>query len=74
MLYQESKPQSFQYDLILKAHETARQDGYIGTDDASLVERLGEDVKIVSGGKFNIKITLQEDLAVAKAIFDAGLV
>lgn len=67
-------PQAFQYDLILKAHETARSDGYVGTDDASLVERLGEDVKIIKGGKYNIKITKKEDLVVAKAIFDAGLV
>jgi len=67
-------PQAFQYDLILKAHETARRDGYVGTDDASLVERLGEDVKIINGGRFNIKITQKEDLAVAKAMFDAGLI
>jgi len=67
-------PQAFRFDLILKAHETARRDGYVGTDDASLVERLGEDVKIINGGRFNIKITKKEDLAIAKAIFDAGLV
>jgi len=67
-------PQAFRFDLILKAHETARQDGHIGTDDASLVERLGEDVKIINGGRFNIKITQKEDLAIAKAMFDAGLV
>ncbi|MDH3836514.1 MAG: 2-C-methyl-D-erythritol 4-phosphate cytidylyltransferase [Desulfobacteraceae bacterium] len=67
-------PQAFQYDLILKAHETARRDGYVGTDDASLVERLGADVKIINGSRFNIKITQKEDLAVAKAMFDAGLI
>ena len=67
-------PQVFRFDLILKAHETARRDGYVGTDDASLVERLGEDVKIINGGRFNIKITKKKDLAIAKAMFDAGLV
>lgn len=67
-------PQAFQYDIIIKAHETARRDGYVGTDDASLVERLGANVKIISGSKFNIKITKKEDLAVAKAMFDAGLI
>ena len=67
-------PQSFQYDLILKAHETARRDGYVGTDDASLVERLGENVKIINGGRFNIKITKKEDLGIAKAMFDARLI
>jgi len=67
-------PQAFRYDLILKAHETARRDGYVGTDDASLLERLGMDVKIISGSRLNIKITLKEDLAVARAFFDAGLI
>jgi 2-C-methyl-D-erythritol 4-phosphate cytidylyltransferase len=67
-------PQAFQYDLIMKAHERARRDGVIGTDDASLVERLGQNVKIINSSKFNIKITLKEDLAVAKALFDAALV
>ena len=67
-------PQAFQYELILKAHETARRDGYVGTDDASLVERLGKDVKIINGSRFNIKITNKEDFAVVKAMFDAGLI
>lgn len=67
-------PQAFRYDLILKAHEAAQRDGYIGTDDASLLERLGMDVKIINGSRFNIKITLKEDLAVARALFDAGLI
>jgi len=67
-------PQAFRYDLILKAHEAAQRDGYIGTDDASLLERLGMDVKIITGSRFNIKITLKEDLAVARALFDAGLI
>ncbi|MBW2573381.1 MAG: 2-C-methyl-D-erythritol 4-phosphate cytidylyltransferase [Deltaproteobacteria bacterium] len=60
---------TFRYGLIVKAHETARRDGYSGTDDASLVERLGKDVKIINGSKFNIKITTQEDLDVARAMF-----
>ena len=67
-------PQAFQYDLILKAHETARRYGYVGTDDASLVERLGGNVKIINGSRFNIKITNKEDFAVVKAMFDAGLI
>ena len=66
-------PQAFQYDIILKAHETARRDGYVGTDDASLVERLGEDVKIINGSRFNIKITKKEDLAIAKAMIDGNV-
>ena len=67
-------PQAFQYDLILKAHENAQRDGIVGTDDASLVERLGVGVKIISGSKLNLKITVKEDLAVANALFDALLI
>ena len=67
-------PQAFQYDLILKAHETARRYGYFGTDDASLVERLGANVKIINGSRFNIKITKKEDLAIAKAMLNGGLI
>jgi len=66
-------PQVFKYDLILKAHEAARRDGISGTDDASLVERLGIEVRIITGNKNNIKITTQEDLAVAQAIIEKGL-
>ena len=64
-------PQAFKYELIIKAHETARRDGYCGSDDASLVERLGKDVRIINGSKNNIKITVPEDLAIARAMFDA---
>ncbi|MFH1991625.1 MAG: 2-C-methyl-D-erythritol 4-phosphate cytidylyltransferase [Pseudomonadota bacterium] len=64
-------PQVFQYDLILKAHEIAREDGFSGTDDAQLVERLGIDVKIILGSKNNIKITTRQDLALAEAILTA---
>jgi 2-C-methyl-D-erythritol 4-phosphate cytidylyltransferase len=64
-------PQAFKYELIIRAHETAWQDGYMGSDDACLVERLGVGVKIINGSKNNIKITVREDLAVARAIFDA---
>jgi 2-C-methyl-D-erythritol 4-phosphate cytidylyltransferase len=67
-------PQAFRYSLIVKAHESARRDGYTGTDDASLVERLGKEVKIINGSKFNLKITTQEDLDVARAMFDLNAV
>jgi len=61
-------PQTFRYDLIKKAHEKAIRDGYRGTDDASLVERLGEPVKIICGSRTNIKITNPEDLEIAKSL------
>ena len=61
-------PQAFQLKLIQKAHETAKREGFKGTDDASLVERLGEVVKIIPGSRNNIKITNQEDLKLARAL------
>jgi 2-C-methyl-D-erythritol 4-phosphate cytidylyltransferase len=64
-------PQAFKYELIIRAHETARRDGYTGSDDASLVERLGVGVKIIRGSKNNIKITVREDLVIARAMLDA---
>ena len=55
--------------IIRAAHEQARQTGYLGTDDACLVERLGQEVRIVLGHRRNIKITTPEDLAIAEALW-----
>jgi 2-C-methyl-D-erythritol 4-phosphate cytidylyltransferase len=67
-------PQAFQYDLIRSAHEQAQLDGFEGTDDASLVERLGKAVKILRGSRVNLKITNKEDLILAQALLEkAGL-
>ncbi len=63
-------PQAFRYDLIKKAHDQARKDGYLGTDDASLVERLGGTVKILRGSRNNLKITTEEDLKIARALLE----
>ena len=64
-------PQAFKYELIMRAHQIARRDGYTGSDDASLVERLGKDVRIINGSKNNMKITVREDLVMARAMLDA---
>lgn len=61
-------PQAFHVSLVLRAHEQAQKDGYIGTDDASLVERIGGKVKIVEGDYRNIKLTTPDDLLFAEAI------
>lgn len=61
-------PQGFEYDLIRKAYSKAHEDGFYGTDDASLVERIGHPVKIIEGSLENIKITTPEDLIIAEAI------
>jgi 2-C-methyl-D-erythritol 4-phosphate cytidylyltransferase len=61
-------PQAFRYGLIRRAHDRARAEGYCATDDASLVERLGQTVKIVKGSRRNIKITVKEDLDLARLL------
>jgi 2-C-methyl-D-erythritol 4-phosphate cytidylyltransferase len=61
-------PQSFDLGLIIKAHVKAREEGFYGTDDASLVERLGIPVRIVEGSRFNFKITTPEDLIMGEAL------
>jgi 2-C-methyl-D-erythritol 4-phosphate cytidylyltransferase len=62
-------PQGFRYDLIVRAHAQAREDGFLGTDDAALVERMGIPVRVFPGSRFNIKITTPEDLILAEALF-----
>ena len=59
-------PQGFPVDMLVRAHERARRDGFSGTDDASLVERLGEPVEVVAGDSRNIKVTTPEDLVLAE--------
>ncbi|MFP3719632.1 2-C-methyl-D-erythritol 4-phosphate cytidylyltransferase [Niallia circulans] len=61
-------PQAFRVSILKEAHEMAIVDTYIGTDDASLVERLGQAVQIVEGNYDNIKLTTPEDLYFAEAI------
>jgi 2-C-methyl-D-erythritol 4-phosphate cytidylyltransferase len=61
-------PQCFAMDLLKKAYESALRDGFVGTDDASLVERLGVGVRIVEGSYDNIKITTHDDLDLAEMI------
>lgn len=61
-------PQAFRMPLLRRAHELAMKEGFLGTDDASLVERLGHDVIIIEGSYDNIKLTTPEDLFFADAI------
>jgi len=59
-------PQGFRYNLLWESHLSARKSHYLGTDEASLVERLGIPVRIVEGDYTNIKITTLEDLKAAR--------
>ncbi len=62
-------PQGFRKDILLRAYAKAEEDGFLGTDDASLVERLGLPVKVVKSEYGNIKITTPEDLVIAEALW-----
>jgi 2-C-methyl-D-erythritol 4-phosphate cytidylyltransferase len=64
-LWQTQTPQTFQATVIRRAYTKATEDGFVGTDDASLVERLGVKVHILPGSYTNIKITTPEDLILA---------
>lgn len=59
-------PQAFRRALLWEAHDKARRDGFRGTDDAVLVERLGAPVAMVPGAPENLKITTRDDLRIAR--------
>ena len=61
-------PQSFRRDIIVNAHKKAAEDGFSGTDDAVLAERMGCNIYLVEGSYENIKITTPEDLVFSEAI------
>jgi 2-C-methyl-D-erythritol 4-phosphate cytidylyltransferase len=62
-------PQVFRYDMLLDAHERSRQPA---TDDAALVERLGQEVRVFPGSPRNLKVTTPDDLALAEALLKLG--
>lgn len=59
-------PQAFRYALLKEAFDRAAEDGFQGTDESSLVERLGTKVKVLMGSDRNIKITKPSDLPLAR--------
>jgi len=67
-LWRVQTPQAFQYRLLKQAFKKAKKDSYYGTDEGSLVEYLGERVKIVPGSELNIKITRKEDLILGESL------
>lgn len=71
LLWLTQTPQAFRRDIIENAHRAAVRDGYRGTDDTSLVERLGIAVRMIRGDYGNIKITTPEDLVIAEALLAA---
>ncbi len=61
-------PQVFESTLLKEAHRKAEEEGFVGTDDAALVERLGMEVALVEGSPLTFKITTPEDLLIAEAL------
>jgi 2-C-methyl-D-erythritol 4-phosphate cytidylyltransferase len=72
-LWQVQTPQTFQVNVIKQAHSKAAEDAFVGTDDASLVERLGVKVHILPGAYTNIKITTPEDLWLANLFLKTNI-
>lgn len=65
-------PQGFTVGIIRKAHLAAQAAGFLGTDDASLVERMGHAVHLTLGDRRNIKLTTPEDMVMAGAFLDSS--
>lgn len=59
-------PQLFNKEQLVKAHEQAHHDGFVGTDDCSLIERNGGHIVVLPGDYKNIKVTTPEDLLIAE--------
>ena len=59
-------PQGFRREILLRAYEKATDENFLGTDDSSLVERLGVRIKIIDSSYDNIKVTTPEDIHVAE--------
>jgi 2-C-methyl-D-erythritol 4-phosphate cytidylyltransferase len=64
-------PQVFRYEVLRRAIEAARADGFAGTDESSLVERLDQtEISVVLGSERNIKITRPGDMDIARLFFE----
>jgi 2-C-methyl-D-erythritol 4-phosphate cytidylyltransferase len=62
-------PQVFRYDILTRAFQSARQDGFSATDEASMVERLDVEVSVVPGSDRNIKLTKPTDMELAHLFY-----
>ncbi len=67
-LWSVQTPQTFKYDLIIKAYRDGMEKKLFGYDDSTFIEYLGKKVKVIEGSPFNIKITTPEDLIIAKGL------
>lgn len=67
-------PQVFRTGIYRRAHAAALSDGFVGTDDSSLIERLGGRVMVVEGKRDNIKLTVPEDFLIISAAVRQALI
>jgi 2-C-methyl-D-erythritol 4-phosphate cytidylyltransferase len=67
-IWKAQTPAAFKTRVLKDAHERAAKEGFVGTDEAQLVERYGGIVRIVSGSRRNLKITWAEDFELAEAL------
>jgi len=67
-LWRIQTPQGFRLKLLRQAHEAAVRQRIQGTDDGTLVVRLGHPVRVIPGSKRNMKLTTAEDLEIAAAL------
>lgn len=67
-LWRAQTPQGFPRAILERAYQAARKDGFAGTDEAALVERIGEPIMLISDSSWNIKVTTPEDLELAELI------
>ena len=72
-IWRSQTPQAFRYEVLSKAYKQIDITKKKITDEAQLVELIGQKVKIVEGSEFNIKITTDEDLILAESIANSGL-
>jgi 2-C-methyl-D-erythritol 4-phosphate cytidylyltransferase len=67
-LWHVQTPQTFKYDMIMKAYREGITKKLYGYDDATFLENMGKKVKVVEGSPYNIKITTPEDLTIARGM------
>lgn len=70
VIWQVQTPQAFKSELLIKAHEQADYDEFIGNEEGELVERLNQPVKVLEGKDKNFKITTATDFMIAEAIVE----
>jgi len=73
-LWEIQTPQAFRKELIVEAHNWGRRQAIEATDDAMLVEQMGQPVFLLEGERTNIKITIPEDVLLAEALLREGRV